>query len=417
MNNESLFYLYIVGEYEYTEIMYSNKNKPLTLKIGDSLFNIINNREIVLHILNEYTERFLDLNIRILDYDSCSNLLNNLITDLEKNNINTFLSNLIYHDLIIICKKNIELLNEMHKDLLKEKTNLFIYNKLIKNKDENAINNYITKNKCNYKDEKEYKKLLSSNIETKICELEQELKFCKNNIKYFESELDPVTFIAKSNINIHKYIDTIKNKLEIFCLFFSKKYNKQKQNVKNVFKKVLSSEIKIPSCIINYAIIEENVLKKINIKNITRNDLDSFLQYKPYIVYNISCISDLFNVYLKYFIDNNSNILICKNCGKFFIPQGKQIYCNNIYHNNKSCKQLSGDMKKNNDKIYVLYRSNYKTQFNKMNRNKNNITNIKDKFDKWNKLAKVKAQECRNGIISFDDLKIWFKTNQDWHKK
>jgi len=200
-------------------------------------------------------------------------------------------------------------------------------------------------------------------------------------------------------------------------LFFSKKYNKQKQNVKNVFKKVLSSEIKIPSCIINYAIIEENVLKKINIKNITRNDLDSFLQYKPYIVYNISCISDLFNVYLKYFIDNNSNILICKNCGKFFIPQGKQIYCNNIYHNNKSCKQLSGDMKKNNDKIYVLYRSNYKTQFNKMNRNKNNITNIKDKFDKWNKLAKVKAQECRNGIISFDDLKIWFKTNQDWHKK
>ena len=49
--------------------------------------------------------------------------------------------------------------------------------------------------------------------------------------------------------------------------------------------------------------------------------------------------------------------------------------------------------------------------------NKNNITNIKDKFDKWNKLAKVKAQECRNGIISFDDLKIWFKTNQDWHKK
>ena len=159
MNNESLFYLYIVGEYEYTEIMYSNKNKPLTLKIGDSLFNIINNREIVLHILNEYTERFLDLNIRILDYDSCSNLLNNLITDLEKNNINTFLSNLIYHDLIIICKKNIELLNEMHKDLLKEKTNLFNYNKLIKNKDENAINNYITKNKCNYKDEKEYNDL------------------------------------------------------------------------------------------------------------------------------------------------------------------------------------------------------------------------------------------------------------------
>ena len=118
------------------------------------------------------------------------------------------------------------------------------------------------------------------------------------------------------------------------------------------------------------------MLKKINIKNITRNDLDSFLQYKPYIVYNISCISDLFNVYLKYFIDNNSNILICKNCGKFFIPQGKQIYCNNIYHNNKSCKQLSGDMKKNNDKIYVLYRSNYK-----------NILKVDEKLDQMDDLA------------------------------
>ena len=305
----------------------------------------------------------------------------------------------------------------MHKDLLKEKTDLSNYSELIKNKDENAINNYITKNKYNYKDENEYKKILSSNIDTKIYELKQEIKFCKKNIKYLENELDPITFIAKSNINIHKYIDIIKSKLEVFGLFFSKKYNKQKQDVKNVFKKVLSSEIKIPSCIINYAIIEENVLKKINIKNITRNDLDSFLQYKPYIVYNISCINDLFNVYLKYFIDNNSTILICKNCGKFFIPQGKQIYCNNIYHNNKSCKQLSGDMKKNDDNIYVLYRSNYKTQFNKMNRNKNNITNIKDKFNKWNKRAKAKTQECRNGIISFDDLKIWFKTNQDWHKK
>ena len=111
MDNESLFYLYIVGEYEYTEIMYSNQNKPLTLKIGDTLFNIINNRETVLHIFNEYTEKFIDLNTRILDYNSCSDLLNNLITDLEKNNINTFLSNLIYHDLIIICKKNIESLS------------------------------------------------------------------------------------------------------------------------------------------------------------------------------------------------------------------------------------------------------------------------------------------------------------------
>ena len=51
-----------------------------------------------------------------------------------------------------------------------------------------------------------------------------------------------------------------------------------------------------------------------------------------------------------------------------------------------------------------------------MNRNKNNIPNIKDKFNSWNNLAKEKAKECKNEIISFDELKEWFKTHQNWHK-
>lgn len=416
MNENSLFYLYIASDYEYSEIMYSNKDKVLNHKIGNNLFNILNNRAYILTLLREYTEKFLDLSTKILDYDSCSTLLKLLISDLKKKGINTFISNLIYHDLLNIAHSNIDNFKNMHRNMLKEKSNLSHYTRLIKNQNEIEINNYIIENEYNYEDEKAYKKLLNSNIDTKISEIKQEIFFSKNNIKYYEAELEPVTLLAKSNLNIQSYVDNLESNFEIFSLFFSKRFIKQKQNIKDIFKKVLMSEIKIPSSIINYAIIDNNILKNIKIKNIKNSDVDGFLGYEPYIVYNINNINDLFNVYIKYFIENNTKILVCKNCGKYFISQGNQLYCDNIYHNNKTCKQLSGDMKKNDDIIYVLYRSNYKTQFNKMNRNKNNIPNIKDKFDIWNNSAREKTKECKNGIISFDELNTWFKSNQNWHK-
>lgn len=417
MNENSLFYLYIVNDYEYSEIMYTNKNKVLNNRIGTNLFNIMNNKVYIIDLLKEYTEKFLDLSNKILDYSSCRTLLNLLLRDLEKKGINSFISNLIYHDLIKISKSNIDNFKNMNKNLLKEKYDLSQFNKLIANRDENGINNYIIKNQYNYDDENTYKKLLNSDIETKILEMKQEIIFCENNIRYYETELDPITVLAKSNLNIQSYVKVLETRFEVFSLFFSKKFLQQKQNIKNIFKKVLMSKIKIPSSIINYAIIDNNILKNIKIKDVKRTDVELFSKYNPYIIYNIDTINDLFNVYIKYFIENNTKILMCKNCGKYFISKGNQMYCDNVYHNNKSCKQLSGDMKKNNDTIYVLYRNNYKTQFNKMNRNKNNIPNIKNRFNTWNNIAKEKVKECKNEIISFDELKEWFKTHQDWHKK
>lgn len=416
MNENSPFYLYIVNNYEYSEIIYTRKDKVLNDKIGTNLFNILNNKMYVIDLLKEYTEKFLDLSNKILDYDSCSTLLNQLIKDLERKGINSFISNLIYHDLIKITNSNIDDFKNMNINLLKEKDNLSYLRKLISNRDEKEINNYIIKNQYNYKDDKTYKNLLNSDIEAKIFEIRHDITFSKKNIKYYETELEPITILAKSNLKIQSYVEILESRFEVFSLFFSEKFFKQKQNIKNTFKKVLMTEIKIPSSIINYAIIENNILKNIKVKDIKKSDVELYSKYNPYIIYNIDNINDLFNVYIKYFIENNSKILICKNCGKYFISQGNQMYCDNIYHNKKTCKQLSGDMKKNDDIIYVLYRNNYKTQFNKMNRNKNNIPSIKDKFNSWNSLAKEKTKECKNEIISYDELKEWFKAHQNWHK-
>lgn len=416
MNENSPFYLYIVNNYEYSEIIYTRKDKVLNNKIGTNLFNILNNKKYIIDLLKEYTEKFLNLSNRILDYDSCSSLLNQLIIDLEKIEINSFISNLIYHDLIKIANSNIDNFKNMNINLLKEKDNLAYLKKLSSNRDEKEINNYIIKNQYNYKDEKTYENLLNSDIKTKIFEIKHDITFCKKNIKYYETELEPITILAKSNLNIQSYVEILESRFEVFSLFFSKKFLKQKPNIKSTFKKVLMSEIKIPSSIINYAIIDNNILKNFNVRDFKKSNVDLYSQYNPYIIYNIDNINDLFNVYIKYFIDKSSKILICKNCGKYFISQGNQIYCDNIYHNKKTCKQLSGDMKKNDDMIYVLYRNNYKTQFNKMNRNKKNIPNIKDRFNSWNNIAKEKTKDCKNGVISFDELKEWFKTHQNWHK-
>ena len=55
-------------------------------------------------------------------------------------------------------------------------------------------------------------------------------------------------------------------------------------------------------------------------------------------IYNINTISDLLNVSINYFIQNNIIISKCKNCGKYFIPANKsnETLCNNIYKNRKN---------------------------------------------------------------------------------
>lgn len=54
-------------------------------------------------------------------------------------------------------------------------------------------------------------------------------------------------------------------------------------------------------------------------------------------IYNINTISDLLNISINYFIQNNITVSKCKNCRKYFIPANKsnETLCNNIYKNRK----------------------------------------------------------------------------------
>ncbi len=134
--------------------------------------------------------------------------------------------------------------------------------------------------------------------------------------------------------------------------------------------------------------------------------------------YEINSIFDFISVNIKFLQDHKIRIKKCKNCGKYFFPHNKQVFCDNPSPQNNfyTCRNLPNDIKKINDTIYYIYRSNYKTQCSKKNRNRQNDSKIYDKFDKWNLSAKEKMEECKSGKITIDEYRNWFKKNIKWNK-
>lgn len=117
-------------------------------------------------------------------------------------------------------------------------------------------------------------------------------------------------------------------------------------------------------------------------------------------------------------IERKININICKNCGKYFIPRNKsnEKYCYNIFENEKTCKELSYQLKLNNDEVEKIYRNSYKTQNAKKQRN-SHIKNIDKKFKSWSIKAKEQKDLCKNGTITIEAFKKWLEDNNNWHKK
>lgn len=111
--------------------------------------------------------------------------------------------------------------------------------------------------------------------------------------------------------------------------------------------------------IINEIFSESMELKYTIIPNID-------MQNKTYLFQEIFKIIRL-NDFMKFdtlkIIEIKININICENCGKYFIPKNKsnEKYCNNIFKSGKTCRELSYQLKFNNDKVEQLYRSSYKT--------------------------------------------------------
>lgn len=415
MNTTTNYTISIIDEYELPEISNNTTPKKIENKVGYLLFNIVNNNSTIHKILKTYSIYLQELHANILNFDNCVSILNNLKTELENNDIDYFVSNLIYSDILNILVANIEDGQYIKKELYKERFNCYFIKRLLLYANEKEIDDYIKGNKYNY-DTEQYNNLLNSSIDIKKIELKYEITISQKRIENLTKSINSSYHQKKTIKTIHDYIDALNDRCHIFLLFFSSDYYKQPKKKQNIINKVLTFDIKLPASSTSYVSIKNNILKPLSLNDFSKKNTDILELCSTCTKYYIDTLDDLFNVYVKYWMDNRPKIIACKNCGKLFVSTNKQLYCNNIFRNGKTCQELSGDMKKNDDIIYVLYRSNYKTQFNKMNRNKPNNPNIKEKFNIWNASAKKQMENCKKDLLTYDELKIWFKNNQNWNK-
>lgn len=139
------------------------------------------------------------------------------------------------------------------------------------------------------------------------------------------------------------------------------------------------------------------------------------IENKEYVeLYTIYNFPTIVLMDMMYSLKLNIKINWCKNCGKVFIPlvRSDEIYCNNIFKKNKTCKQLGYENKVNADSILKIYRTIYKTQNARKQRNKH-ISQINERFYKWAVYAKSILEKCQQEDIDIDEMKRLL-SNDGW---
>lgn len=117
---------------------------------------------------------------------------------------------------------------------------------------------------------------------------------------------------------------------------------------------------------------------------------------------------DLFSLIgfeIRQIIGRKNEIKICANCGRFFIPANRsdEKYCDFLFHNFKTCKQVAFSERLGKDEALKAYRKIYKTQNARKQRNAHRIK-IAKYFELWSKYAKVRLRQCQDGKISLEQM-------------
>lgn len=121
--------------------------------------------------------------------------------------------------------------------------------------------------------------------------------------------------------------------------------------------------------------------------------------------YSFSDFYNLLGFEIRQMIGKHSEIKVCKNCGRFFIPAKRrdEKYCDNIFQDLKTCKQVAFSIRVDKDEVLKAYRKIYKTQNARKQRN-GHKSNIATNFDLWATFAKNRLTQCQNGEITLQTM-------------
>ena len=108
----------------------------------------------------------------------------------------------------------------------------------------------------------------------------------------------------------------------------------------------------------------------------------------------------------------NIDIKRCKNCGKYFVPDSRsnEIYCNNIYENNKTCKEVGHfrtqqRLMKEDDDLRI-YRNVYQKLLLRTRRNPDNEQYEKE-FQQFKEKNIELREKINNGEITQEKYMEW----------
>lgn len=97
----------------------------------------------------------------------------------------------------------------------------------------------------------------------------------------------------------------------------------------------------------------------------------------------------------------------CKRCKRYFSPYNRtdEIYCSHVWANGKKCRELYHEEKLAADQLTKYYRSAYKSQNAKKQRNTVNKPSSVKNFEEWNSRAKEALRQAKNNEITFEEFK------------
>ena len=382
---KSKYYISFSNDYEVFEdlkndITYENS-------IGELLLDIVNKKSEIFEALTEYIAKTKE-SIKTIQKAVVVNLFDHyqyiekLREDLEKCEINQSIINMLCDDL-----------NEYVNTYIQEQ------------------DGFLSEYNSNRKDELDLEELLNDDNRLKMfVELDDFDKYFESD----KSDLNSVRNEIEQNIELikaenEKLIEHNNNLLSgilnylysivTFFIIIDKQIDRRTKNKESI-EELLIEPLNIPRSETNF--------EKVSVKPKGKHaQMEG--QFQIVTRYEIESLDELLNIYIRDMMENKITIRKCEECGKYFLPSGKQIYCEN-------CREKSYESRKNTDAIKVLYRNNYKNQHNKMRRGLEKKPQIVEQFSRWNEMAKIMMQQCEDGKISYDEFATWLSANNDLKK-
>ena len=165
---------------------------------------------------------------------------------------------------------------------------------------------------------------------------------------------------------------------------------------------------------LDYTLDEKNMIEKFYNDILEYDSEGELISNQSYIYTNNIFSAFYFSLYN--LVDKEFGFIKkCKNCRKYFYTDKKNVtYCDNIFHNNKTCKeigkQLSQKGKENSEPVYGKYRSIYAKKSTLLKRYPDIYS--KEDYEKWKTEAKKFISEIKNGTKTYEDFDKWLNKNK-----